>query len=585
MAQPSTTSNLLDLKTQFQTLTNQASQQQTQFNLNKQFTNTLQSNLSNNSPSKPLRPIPQTNQNNDEESKTTKTAPIVTTNTASIEATLATINTASLEAATQQLTTMKISKTGIDAATQGKLTIHHKNQELASNHYQSAKYVDFASMSSLLRAELLDGCDKMNFTHPSKIQAEAIPICLNSHSKSPQSTASYPNLIGQAHHGSGKTATFALIMLQRVLETHHKLQGLVVVHSRELAIQTHRVVQSLGQFISGLKICLALRGELMPSPWDCQICIGTPGTMIDKILNASKRSKEGLKGFLSEFKIFIVDEADEFLKAQGTYRRSNRGKGRGRGARGDFGSLFDQLKMIFVDLTQNRTKRFQTMLFSATFPSTVKKLALEIASDPFIIKVAQKSVQLDNIKIFKVPCANEVDKFNTLLRVISLANIGQMIIFVNTVKKAKQLIDGLEGKDLGIACSALYGRGMDIALRDKTMEQFRRNQTHCLVASNVIARGIDVPSVGLVVNFEIPITRGHSTETGMTGFTFDSETFMHRVGRTGRFGAKGVCINLIGTNDSIKLDAIKKEYELDIKELDKSPQAIKESITMWLHDQ
>eukprot|EP00483_Globobulimina_turgida_P006932 UN06946 len=201
--------------------------------------------------------------------------------------------------------------------------------------------------------------------------------------------------------------------------------------------------------------------------------------------------------------------------------------------------------MITTDLTNGVKPRFQTLLFSATCPAHVKKLAVDIAPNPFIIRVAQKQVQLDNIRVFKILCEDEVDKFNTLLRVISLANIGQMIIFVNTVTKAKQLIAGLESKDIGVACSALYGRGLDIKLRDKTMDEFRLNQTRCLVASNVIARGIDVPAVGLVVNFEIPMNEGQSTQTGQTGFTFDSETFMHRVGRTGRFGAKGVCINLI----------------------------------------
>ncbi len=189
--------------------------------------------------------------------------------------------------------------------------------------------------------------------------------------------------------------------------------------------------------------------------------------------------------------------------------------------------------------------------------------------------------------MFQILCDDEVDKFNTLLRVVSLANIGQMIVFVNTVTKAKQLIDGLESKDVGVACSALYGRGMDINIRDATMEQFRKNQTQCLVASNVIARGIDVPAVGLVVNFEIPMNEGQNVQTGQTGFTFDSETFMHRVGRTGRFGAKGVCINLVSKDDSIgndRLDAIQKEYSLNITAINKDAKSIKESITSWLHN-
>ena len=381
-------------------------------------------------------------------------------------------------------------------------------------------------------------------------------------------------------------------MLQRINENDTNLQGLVIVHSRELAIQTYNVCQSLGQFIQNLKISLGLKGESVPSPWDCQIVVGTPGTIIDKYLNANKRTMNGLKGFLKSFKILIVDEADEFLKSQSKKRSvaSSRGRGRGRGRNRDqssFGSLFDQLKMITDELTAN-APQFQTLLFSATYPTTVKKLALEIAPNPFIIKVERQAVQLDNIRIFKLVCDDEIDKFNTLLKVISLSNIGQMIIFVNTVNRAKKLIDGLESKDIGISCSALYGRGMDIKLRDQTMDQFRKNQTQCLVASNVIARGIDVPAVGLVVNFEIPVNQGKSSgQNGVerTGLTFDSETFMHRVGRTGRFGAKGVCINLVAKDEPIannRLDAIQKEYSLNISLLNKSSKSIKSTITEWL---
>ncbi len=247
-----------------------------------------------------------------------------------------------------------------------------------------------------------------------------------------------------------------------------------------------------------------------------------------------------------------------------------------------------QLKNITTDCRENAGNPFQTLLFSATYPPTVKKLALEIAPNPFIIKVAQKKVQLDNIAIFKIVCKSEVDKFNTLLRVMSLSNIGQMIVFVNTVNKAKQLIEGLESKELGIACSALFARGMDPKTRDLTMEQFRKNQTQCLVASNVIARGIDVPAVGLVVNFEIPVNRATSTVTGKSGLTFDAETFMHRVGRTGRFGAKGVCINLVAEDEHIggeRLEAIQQEYSLDIKAMENSAKAITKTIVGWLGDE
>jgi len=415
----------------------------------------------------------------------------------------------------------------------------------------------FSQMAGILRPELLDGCDRLNYLNPSKIQAEAIPRCLSNTKE-----LKYPSLIGQAHHGSGKTATFSLIMLQRVDEHITLLQGLVVVHSRELAIQTFNVIRSLGQFIQGLKVGLFVPKERLPTEWTQQIIVGTPGTVIHKVFQQKGRD---LKSFLREFRILVVDEADEFLQSRG--RGGGRRRRRGQGS--SFGGLFEQLRMITNDCQQYSGKPFQTLLFSATFPSAVMKLALEIAPNPVIIKVAQKQVQLDNVAIFKILCVDDIDKFQTMLRVIALSNIGQMIIFVNSIQRAKHIIEGLQGKDVGIACSALFGTGMDPKWRDITMEQFRKNQTQCLVASNVIARGIDVPTVGLVVNFDVPQ---------------NAETLMHRVGRTGRFGAKGVAINLV-TNQSIRaLNDIEKEYDLTIRAMDKTAKAIKHHIARWLSD-
>ena len=176
---------------------------------------------------------------------------------------------------------------------------------------------------------------------------------------------------------------------------------------------------------------------------------------------------------------------------------------------------------------------------------------------------------MDNVAIFKIQCQNEDDKFETLLRVISLSNIGQMIIFVNSIERANELIRRMEAKEVGIACSAMFGKGMTPKMRDITMAQFRGNQTQCLVASNVIARGIDVPAVGLVVNYEV---------------AKDAETLMHRVGRTGRFGAKGVAINLVDNQSIHSLNAIEADYGLTIRAIDKTTKAIKQHIARWLRD-
>eukprot|EP01083_Nonionella_stella_P011882 33693_1 len=422
------------------------------------------------------------------------------------------------------------------------------------NTSESTKPIDFNSMN-MLRSELLDALDKLNYIFPSKIQFEAISQCLDR-----TDDQSYPNLIAQAHHGSGKTAAFTLIMLQRIDENISHLQGLVVLHSRELAIQTRNACEAIGQYIKGLHVVLAVKDEVLNLSWNGQICVGTPGTIMNHVINTQKRKP--FNRFMNHFKILVIDEADEFLKHRVPSKR--------RRTKLNVCSLYDQLIQIVTDIV-NCACNVQTLLFSATYPVRVKKLAAHIAPNAVVIKVAQQRIQLENIKIFKISC-DEDDKLDILLKLISVSNIGQMIVFVNTVKSAESLVNDLQKENVGIACSVLYGKGMNVMCRDRTMDEFRKGQTQCLVASNLIARGIDVPAVGLVVNFEIP---SYS----------DVDTFMHRVGRTGRFGAKGICINLVPEKDissKERLDAIQTEYSLNITELSCDIQSIKDSISRWL---
>ena len=228
-----------------------------------------------------------------------------------------------LSVATTKVNADKPFTSGIEPNTQGTITVKQGNREITESHYQSNQYSTFRGMSGILRNELLQCCEIMNYLHPSKIQAEAIPRCLSNNKE-----LKYPNLIGQAHHGSGKTATFSLIMLQRVDENIGLLQGLVVVHSRELAIQTFKVIGDLGEKIKGFKVGLAVPKEKLAADSKKHIIVGTPGTVIHRLFEPQKRSRCGLKGFLKEFRILVVDEADEFLKSQG------RGGGRGRGRSG-----------------------------------------------------------------------------------------------------------------------------------------------------------------------------------------------------------------------------------------------------------
>jgi len=275
-------------------------------------------------------------------------------------------------------------------------------------------------------------------------------------------------------------------------------------------------------------------------------------------------------GFLRHFKVLVVDEADEFLKQHGGNTSLRRQRQRSHCA------LYEQL-MQTVNAIQRHTTdgSVQTLLFSATFPHDIKRLATEIAPRAIILKVGTPRVQLENIKIVRILC-DEDEKFDLLLRIISVSNVGQMIVFCNSTLGAMHLASDLEAEEVGIACSALTGKHMEHSLRDRTMNEFRRGQTQCLVASNVIARGIDVPAVGLVVNFDVV----DEMEPGQ-----DGATFMHRVGRTGRFGAKGVCINLVQRDDEsaiLRLAEIQRECALEIEDVAQDGKAIKESIAQWL---
>jgi len=169
-----------------------------------------------------------------------------------------------------------------------------------------------------------------------------------------------------------------------------------------------------------------------------------------------------------------------------------------------------------------------------------------------------------------IKCNDEEDKFKMFKIIFARVNVGQIIVFVNKIKKIKELLERLGNENDKIRCSVLFGR-MKPEDRDRTMEDFREGKTNVLISSNVIARGIDVRAVTVVVNYEIPIDLRQNSQTKEIGETFDSETLMHRIGRTGRFGSRGACISLVHDEDSEKrLQAIRKEYELEVKDFKRS---------------
>lgn len=353
--------------------------------------------------------------------------------------------------------------------------------------YQSAKTFDDLPLSN----ELKQGVVAMKFTRPSKIQAEALPIIL---------AQNRPNFIGQAHHGSGKTASYSLAMLSRVDENKHVPQAICVVPVRELAIQVFDVLSQLGKYTK-IKIRKAIPEEAKGKVTE-QVVVGTPGTLLAKFKHGEIDAKTVV--------MFVADEADQMISRQG---------------------LGDQTLQIKEKVNK---KGLQVLLFSATFPPIVKKFAAAVAPNAVDIKVKREELSLDAIKQFWMHTGSEADKYQKLVFLYSLLNIGQAIVFVGTVKTAKELTNRMRADNYQV--SLLHGKDMSPKERDTVMKDFRTGKTTVLVTTNVLARGIDVLSVTLVVNYDVPLMR-----TGAP----DPETYIHRIGRSGRFGRPGVAINFV----------------------------------------
>jgi ATP-dependent RNA helicase DDX19/DBP5 len=387
--------------------------------------------------------------------------------------------------------------------------------------YKSAETFEALGLSK----ELLNGVYDLKFTQPSKIQAQALPIIL---------AKERPNLIGQAHAGSGKTATFSLGVLSRIDENKASPQAVVVVPVRELAIQVHEVMQKLAKFTKvtfHLAVAQERTEQKSNQPREKQgnvsehVVIGTPGT-IEGMLKHRRIDARTVQ-------VMVVDEADQMIAQQG-------------------GQLTDTTIKI-----KGYFPKAQILLFSATFDPAVRTFAKITVPKAVEIIVKTEELSLDNIKQFWMNCRDDQHKYTVLTMIFALLEIGQSIIFVRTVATAKQLSAQMR-KD-GYKVSLLHGRDMVPSERDKVMNDFRNGQTSVLITTNVLARGIDVLSVTLVVNFDIPTNKFNRA---------DPETYIHRIGRSGRFGRKGVAINFVHDGPSRgQLQSIAQHFNKNIQEL------------------
>jgi ATP-dependent RNA helicase DDX19/DBP5 len=421
-------------------------------------------------------------------------------------------------AATAAEESSAVPPTGLDPH-DAKAEVDVKTSEI----YQSAK--SFEDLG--LPEALLKGVYDMGFNRPSKIQGHALPVLLSS---------SRPSLIGQAHHGSGKTATFSLAMLTNVDSKQKHPQAICVTPTRELAVQIQTVINALGKF-TDVHAALAVKGSEKVVITD-QIVVGTPGTILNKIKHKQINPKK--------LYMFVVDEADKMLQKSGLSEQT-------------------------LKIRKACPKQMQTLLFSATFPQKVLQFSRKVAKGATEITIKKEQLSLDAIQQFKILC-DQKQKYELLTDMYGLLEIGQSIIFSQTIATGKELTNAMRADGYGVAL--LHGQ-MEPQDRDTVMEDFRTGKATVLITTNVLARGIDVSQVTLVINYDVPIDhRGQP----------DPETYIHRIGRSGRFGRKGVAVNFVDTpKTKAAMEYIEQHYghqctELPAGDIEKLSEVVKAAL-------
>jgi translation initiation factor 4A len=362
-----------------------------------------------------------------------------------------------------------------------------------------------------LKDDLLRGIYSHGFENPSPIQAKAVsPI------------KEGKDVIAQAQSGTGKTGAFSVSCLQRIDEKKKEIQALIMAPTRELAIQIHKVVSELGTFMceKGLEVKLVIGGKAMESDLKeleskPQIIVGTPGRVHDLI----RRKKINTK----TIKLMILDEADEMLSS----------------------GFKEQVYNIFQYLSND----VQLCLFSATLPLDIQNLTEKFMRDPVKILVKTEAITLEGIKQYFVAVENDNAKYETLKDLFTALAVSQCIIYCNSIKRVSDLAEALQ-KD-GFPVSAIHS-ALERDERDGAYKEFCSGKTRVLISTNLTARGIDVQQVSKVINFDIPK---------------NIHQYIHRIGRSGRWGRKGMGINFVTRRDIKKLKEIEEYYDTQIEEL------------------
>ena len=359
-----------------------------------------------------------------------------------------------------------------------------------------------------IKETILRGVYGYGFEKPSVIQHKAIPVLMSG-----------KDVIAQAQSGTGKTGAFSIGSLCNVDETLKQTQVIVLSPTRELAEQTFQVMKELSSY-TDISFCKVVGGTrvndcISDLRKDPQVIVGTPGRIIDMI------QKRHL--YTDKLKMMVIDEADEML-SQG-------------------------FQELIHSIFQCVPRDSQVCLFSATFPDELVEMTDKFMNSPERILVNKEQLTLEGISQYFINVKHNNWKYDVLTDIYNTINIAQCIIYINSKQRLNQIYQELNKDNFPVGM--IHGSLMTHE-REQIMEQFRQGEVRILLSTDLLSRGIDIQQLSLVINYDLPIQK---------------ETYIHRIGRSGRYGRKGVAINFVTDRDLQDLNDIQQFYNTKIEEM------------------
>jgi translation initiation factor 4A len=386
-------------------------------------------------------------------------------------------------------------------------TVNDISEELV---FDSSEHVINSWDELEIEPKILRGIFAYGFEKPSPIQQRAIKPVIEGR-----------DIIAQAQSGTGKTATFTIGALQRVNIAEPTTQVLILSPTRELSTQTAKVISNLGIFMDGLKIQTLFGGlaieesSIFSNKNVPHIICGCTGRVYDMMCRDRINGKN--------IKLVILDEADEMLSS----------------------GFKEQVYNIF----QHLNNHVQVCLFSATLPDGINSIIEKIMRNPIRICVKREQLTLEGISQFYIAVNDDREKYTTLKDLFSFITLSHTIIYCNSIKRVQDLYEAM--CEDGFPVCRIHSN-MEKSDRDKSFSEFRNGNCRVLISSNITSRGIDIQQVSVVINFDLPKC---------------VHNYLHRIGRSGRWGRKGVGINFITRRDVIQIKKIEEHYSTQISEL------------------